>query len=71
MKVDLRCPVTPRRLFARVLAGDTHVTSDNLIEFACSDCRNANRKMGQPCVLVLHRFNLLGQIVDTEIVTSG
>ena len=66
--VDLRCPVTPKRLFARLRTGDAAIGDDNLIEVACHDCKAALRKMGEPVALVLHRFNLLGQCVETTRV---
>lgn len=65
--VDLRCPVTPRRLFARLSAGDAQIVPGNLIEVACDDCRKALRAMGQHPGLVLHQFNLLGECVSTEV----
>lgn len=64
--VDLRCPVTPRRLFGR-LKGQTTLVDGNLLEFACDDCRKAQRALGNDVVLVLHRYNLLGQHVETEV----
>lgn len=64
--VDLRCPVTPRRMFARLIAGEASILPDNVIEIACLDCRNAARRMGDPSVsLVLHRYNLLGVCIET------
>jgi len=63
--VDLRCPVTPQRLFARLM--EASIVEGNLIEVACGDCRKTARRMGQNVVLVLHRYNLLGECVETEI----
>lgn len=66
-EVDLRCPVTPRRLFARWRT-DGRIVDGNLIEVACDDCKAAARRMGQPDVaLVLHRFNVLGECVESEV----
>ncbi len=52
-----------------VLAGESiHVTDDNLMEFACADCRREMRGRGQQVALVLHRYNFLGEHIDDEIV---
>jgi hypothetical protein len=67
-EVDVRCPVTPRRLFAKLQLGEAEVDrSDNTLTVACLDCRTARRRMGQPCTLVLHRFNMLGACLGTEV----
>ncbi len=66
--LDIRCPVGPRRLLMRVLAsGETpHVDrDDNLLELACADCRRIMRKEGTEVNLVLHRFNILGELIET------
>lgn len=60
--VDVRCPVNPRRLFMR-LHRDPDVRIDpgtNLIEVACRDC-GRNRGVER----VLHRYNILGELVET------
>lgn len=61
--VEVACDVGPRRLFAKLrLAGERPVvTDDNLMEFSCDNCR---RREGEP---VLHRYNLLGELVETEV----
>lgn len=58
-KVELRCPYG--RLFAKVIM-DGHI-SDNLFEVACYDCAKASRSHG--VVRVLHRFNVIGELVET------
>lgn len=58
---DLRCPVNPSRLFAR-LRGPV-IVEGNLIEVACRDCRRGRR------VRVLHRFDVLGNLVETVEVS--
>lgn len=67
--VEIRCPVGPQRLLSKLrLSGEEpHYTDDNLIEFACADCRRILRQKGQPASLVLHRFNFLGEHVEDEI----
>ena len=64
--IDCRCPVNPRRLFARVTGGV--VVDGNLIEVACADCRASLKAMGQTPALVLHRYNALGECIETEVV---
>lgn len=54
--VDVRCPINPSRLFMR-LRRDPNVRidpGDNLIEVLCRDCGG-----------VLHRYNILGELVET------
>lgn len=68
--VELRCPVGPQRLLSKLrLSGkEPSYTDDNLIEFACADCRRTLRNTGRNVTLVLHRYNFLGQHVEDEIV---
>lgn len=54
---ELRCPVNPSKLFMKL--SRPIITDGNLIEVACRDCR---RKRG---VRVLHRYNVLGDLVET------
>jgi len=69
-KVDLRCPVGPKRLLARLAPMErAHVTEDNLVELACSDCVRTLRREGRDVRRVLHRFNFLGELVESEAVT--
>jgi hypothetical protein len=68
--VEVRCPVGPRRLFAkfRLEGGVTpHVTPDNLVEFACADCRKELRERGETVRLVLHRYNFFGDLIETAV----
>jgi hypothetical protein len=66
---DLRCPIDSRRLFGRVRGAQ--IVAGNLIEIACDDCRKTARRNGQVDVsLVLHRFNVLGEHIESETVTS-
>jgi len=66
--VQLRCPVGPKRLLAIVRSsGDTpKVVPGNLVEFACYDCKTRLRKEGEKVVQVLHRYNLAGELVESE-----
>lgn len=65
--VEIRCPVGPQRLLSKLrLSGERPViTGDNLIEFACDDCKRTIRRRGTPVYRVLHRYNLLGELVET------
>lgn len=67
--VEIRCPVGPKRLLSKLrLSGETPtITNDNLIEFSCDDCKRTLRKAGKKAFRVLHRFNLLGTLVETEV----
>lgn len=69
-EVELRCPTGPHRLFAKLrLAGEpTPVTSDNLIELSCADCRKRLSREGSDVSLVLHRYNVVGELVETVTV---
>lgn len=44
------------------------VDGANLIEVACRDCARERRQAGLEVRQVLHRYNVLGQLVATEIV---
>ncbi len=68
--VELRCPVGPRKLFAKLrLSGRSpEVTSDNLIELPCQYCRRELARAGREASLVLHRFNIIGELVETETI---
>lgn len=68
--VEVRCPVGPRRLFAKLrLEGgiNPHVTEDNLVEFSCDDCKRERRARGERVFRVLHRFDFFGTLVQTVI----
>ena len=59
--VELRCPQFQYRLFGKLL-GVSDAT-DVVMEYACKDCRKAMavRK-------VVHRYDLAGRLVGTEVV---
>lgn len=69
---DLRCP-SSNRLFAKTRDVDGAIyevlgVEDNLIEIACRDCRNGHRVNGEDVMMVVHRFTLLGDCVETEVI---
>lgn len=70
LEVELRCPTGPRKLFAklRLQGAQPIVTSDNLVELACQDCRRRLRSEGRDVALVLHRFNIIGDLIETVAV---
>jgi hypothetical protein len=61
--IEIRCPANPRRLFLKV--DRPTVVAGNLIEVACVDCRNTARHTGKTVTRVLHRFNVVGDLVET------
>lgn len=68
---ELRCPVGPKRLLMKVLdsGGQPYVDpGSNLLELACSDCKRALRAQGRQVTLVVHRFNLIGELVESVVV---
>ena len=72
-EIELRCPVGPRKLFAklRLEGAQPAVTSGNLLEMACQDCRRRMRSEGRTDVgFVLHRFDIVGRLVETVIVSA-
>lgn len=63
--VDVRCPLNPRRLFAKLNRDpDVHIDpATNWIEIQCRDC---GRELGGR---VLHRYDITGTLIET--VTAG
>lgn len=66
-ELDVRCP--RGRLFAKLLSKEQRpqITPENLMEFACHDCK---RKLTDKEAVkhVLHRFDFLGDLIETEVV---
>jgi len=72
--IEIRCPVGPRRLLSKVISTGGHpLVQDNLIEFACSDCKRTLRQAGEmtDVLRVLHRFDLSGSLVESQVVYFG
>lgn len=67
--VELRCPVGARRLLAKVVSegGKPSVNNDNLLELACKDCAKNARQFDPSVVRILHRFNALGELVESVV----
>lgn len=68
--VELRCNVNPSRLLGKIKDPDAGVTivDGNLIEIACDWCKQSHRMKGERVKVVVHRYNVLGELVDTEVV---
>jgi hypothetical protein len=78
--VDVRCPAGYRRadgscqpgrlLFKLRQRGEkpSYVHPDNHIELYCDDCTRSMRKAGRPVRRVLHRYDFLGELMETLIV---
>lgn len=63
--IEIRCPVGPRRLLFRMQPLKPHITPGNLIELSCSDCTRETRKKKPDTLRVVHRFDLLGDLVES------
>jgi len=69
MKVkEIRCPEDPRRLFTKLIqsGGRPVIVEGNLIEFACQNCKKTLAAEGSFYTRVLHRYNIAGELVETE-----
>lgn len=79
-EVEVRCPVPqvrgdgtchPGRLLLKLYQnGDrpNYVHPDNLIELPCADCVRALRRTGREVRRVLHRYDFLGELIETLVV---
>ena len=71
--LELRCPegwgaCPAGKLLAKLkLSGGqpSYVKPDNLIELECADCAKRLRRQGQRVRRVLHRYDFLGNLVET------
>ena len=68
--VDLRCDVNPSRLLGRIKDPDSgvQIVDGNLIEIACNWCKKSARRNDSAVRLVVHRYNVVGELVETEVV---
>jgi len=68
--VEFRCVAYPGVLFGRLRLREegVRIVEGNLVEFACRSCRRELSRAGGSVALVLHRFDLLGELVETEVV---
>lgn len=65
--IDFRCDANPKKLFARLRSEGEKppVVEGNLIEMVCRDCRDKLRVKRPEVTRVVHRFNLIGILVET------
>lgn len=67
--VEMRCPVGPRRLLSKMLlTGDRPHVVDGLVEIACDDCKKSQRRKDFLVQRVVHRFDMAGQLVESEVM---
>lgn len=72
--VEVRCPTGPQQLFTKLRLGQTaarYVQPGNLIEFACADCAKTLTRAAGTRHSVLHRYNFLGELVETVTEPKG
>lgn len=69
---EIRCPLGPRRLFAKLRQEGkrpTYTEDRTLVEFACVDCRKAyENDTGERPRQVLHRYNILGEYAGSTVI---
>lgn len=68
--IELRCPLGPKALLAKsVLLGDPAGMNLelNLMEITCRDCAKLARASDPGVRRVKHRFNVLGQLVESVV----
>ncbi len=65
--VDLRCPASMGKLLGRTRPA---ALPGGVVELACNNCTRAYRAAGVDAARVLHRFNLLGEPLSTEIALT-
>jgi hypothetical protein len=68
-QVEVRCPVGRGGILLKLLrTGAATIGEGNLIEVACVECRRVERQGGREVLLVLHRFGMDGEHVETVTV---
>lgn len=68
--VELRCTEGFGKLLGKFFRAGMPLTvdSDNLAELPCADCKRRLRREGQRARVVLHRFNVIGELVETVVL---
>ncbi len=72
--VEVRCPAGPQKLFTKLRLGETtarYIQPGNLIEFHCYDCTRTLRRETGSSEGVFHRYNFLGELVETTTQPRG
>ncbi len=62
---EIRCPVGFRKLFLRLQGQPINYVEGVFMELACSDCAREARQQGRSVRRVLHRYNILGEHIQT------
>jgi len=67
--LELRCPVGPKQLLGKVIRETGHIPVDdsNLMELSCRDCSRFLRRTEPDVLRVVHRYNLLGELVENVV----
>jgi hypothetical protein len=66
--VDLRCPESMGKLLGRT---QPVLHTEGMVELACGNCARAFRKGGMTVARVVHRYNLLGELLATQIYPAA
>lgn len=67
--IEIRCPDGARRLLGKALPrGEHRILPGNLIEFSCDECKRRLNRLNQDVSRVLHRYNVVGELVETVSV---
>jgi hypothetical protein len=68
-EVEVRCPVGRGGILLKLLrSGEARIAEGNLLEVSCTECRRVERAAGRQVMLVLHRFGMDGEHVETLTV---
>lgn len=69
--IDIRCPEGPRKLLMKLqINGERPTfTEGNLIELSCDHCKATLRRGRMKVTRVLHRYDLSGELIETEVVS--
>lgn len=73
-EVEIRCPLGNQRMFGKLLVDSQlskespRVVEGNLVEFSCSECKRTLHSRGMTLSRVLHRYNILGELVESILV---
>jgi hypothetical protein len=67
--VEVRCPVGPQKLFTKLKLGEESggYLPNGLIEFTCGDCSKRIGRESDRRVRVFHRFNFIGELIQTVV----
>lgn len=69
--IEFRCPHQGGMFLKLLGTPEAVIATGNVIEVVCIGCRTFLRRQGQPVFVVRHRFSLLGELIDTDVIMSG